>query len=127
MLAGQKPFQETDPQKLMDLHLNCGIPDPADLVPDMPEPLRQFIFKACQQDPEQRYKTVKQALDDLNRLAGELGIGSKQPADEKMNMTSLFMVYKENQQPAVEQLMESLRAQAKELGIDLKAADLSEL
>jgi serine/threonine protein kinase len=25
MLAGQKPFQETDPQKLMDLHLNCGI------------------------------------------------------------------------------------------------------
>jgi hypothetical protein len=44
-----------------------------------------------------------------------------------MNMTSLFMVYEENQQPAVEQLMESLRTQAKELGIHLKAADLSEL
>ena len=51
----------------------------------------------------------------------------KQKADEKINMTSLFMVYKENQQPAVKQLMESLRTQAKELGIDLKAADLSEL
>ena len=127
MLSGKKPFPETNPQKLMDLHLNSGIPNPADLVPDMPEPLRQFIFKACQQDPAQRYQTVKQALDDLNRLAGELGIGSKQRADEKMNMASLFMVYKENQQPAVEQLMESLRAQAKELGIDLKAADLSEL
>lgn len=127
MLTGQRPFPETDPQKLIDLHLNCGIPDPVNVVPDIPQPLRQFILKTCQQNPDQRYHTVAQALDDLNRLADDLGIGSRHPEDEKMNMTSLFMVYKENQQPAVEQLMENLRAQAKELGIDLKAADLSEL
>ena len=127
MVAGRKPFPETDPQKLIDLHLNCGIPDPVDAVPNISEPLRQFILKACRRNPDQRYQTVTQALDDLNRLAVDLGIGGKQPADKKMNMTSLFMVYKENQQPAVEKLMESLRAQAKELGIDLKAADLSEL
>jgi hypothetical protein len=42
-------------------------------------------------------------------------------------MTSLFMVYKENQQPEVRQFMESLRVQANELGIELKAADLSNL
>jgi len=127
MLAGESPFPETDPQKLIDLHLNCGIPDPADVVPNIPEPLRQFILKACRQNPDQRYQKVTQAFDDLNRLAGELGIVSKQPADEKMNMTSLFMLYSENQQPAVKQLMESLRTQARELGIDLKAANLSEL
>jgi CRP-like cAMP-binding protein len=127
MLVGQKPFPETDPQKLIDLHLNCGIPDPANVVPNIPEPLRQFVLKACQQNPEQRYQTATEALGDLNRLADELGIASMHPADEKINMTSLFMVYKENQQPAIKQLMESLRAQAKELGIELKAADLSEL
>jgi CRP-like cAMP-binding protein len=127
MLAGQSPFPETDPQKLIDLHCNCGIPDPADVVPNIPESLRQFILKACRQNPDQRYQTVTRALDDLNRLAGELGIAGKHAASEKMNMTSLFMVYKENQQPAVKQLMESLQTQAKELGIDLKAADLSEL
>jgi hypothetical protein len=97
------------------------------LIPNSPEPLRQFILKASRRNPDQRYQTVTQALGDLNRLAGQLGIGSKHAADEKMNMTSLFMVYKENQQPAVEQLMKKLRAQARELGIDLKAADLSEL
>jgi len=42
-------------------------------------------------------------------------------------MTSLFIVYNENKQPAVEQLMQNLRAQAEKLGIDLKAADLSDL
>jgi hypothetical protein len=89
--------------------------------------LRQFILKACRQNPNQRYQTASQALDDLNCLADELGIAGKHPTDDKVNMTSLFMVYKENQQPAVKLLMESLRAQAKELGIDLKAADLSDL
>ena len=127
MLAGERPFPETDPQKPIDLHLNCGIPDPAGVAPNIPETLRQFIIKACRQDPGQRYQTVTQALDDLNRLADELGIASKRPTDEKINMTSLFIVYNENQQPAVKQLMENLRAQAEELGIDLKAADLSDL
>jgi serine/threonine protein kinase len=127
ILAGERPFAETDPQKLIDLHLNCGIPDPADVIPNISEPLRQIILKACRQSPDQRYQTVTQALDELNRLADELGIASKHPTDEKINMTSLFMVYNENQQPAVYQLMKSLRAQAKVLGIDLKAADLSEL
>jgi hypothetical protein len=60
-------------------------------------------------------------------MAHKLGIASNHPADRKMNMTSLFMVYRENQQPAVKLLMERLRAQAKELGIDLKSADLSDL
>jgi CRP-like cAMP-binding protein len=127
MLAGQNPFPETDPQKLIDLHLNCGIPDPADVVPNMPEPLRQFILKACRQDRDQRYQTVTQALGDLNRLADGLGIVGKHPVDKQINMTSLFMVYNENQQPAVKQLMESLRTQAQELGINLKSADLSDL
>ncbi|MBT8363703.1 MAG: serine/threonine protein kinase, partial [Deltaproteobacteria bacterium] len=127
MLAGERPFPETDPQKLIDLHLNSGIPDPADVVPNISEPLRQFILKACRQNPNQRYQTASQALDDLNCLADELGIAGKHSTDDRVNMTSLFMVYKENQQPAVKQLMASLRAQAKELGIDLKAADLSDL
>jgi serine/threonine protein kinase len=127
MLAGQKPFPETDPQKLMDLHLDCGIPDPADVMPHIPESMQKFILKACRQDPAQRYQTMSQALDDLNRLADELGIVSQHNEDKKINMTSLFMVYKENQQPAVRQLMKSLRAQARELGIDLKTADFSVL
>jgi CRP-like cAMP-binding protein len=127
MLAGERPFSETDPQKLIDLHLNYGVPDPADVVPEIPESLRQFIIKACRQDPAQRYQTIDQALDDLRPLADKLGIAGKRPPDEKVNMTSLFIVYNENKQPAVEQLMRNLRAQAEELGIDLKAADLSDL
>ena len=127
MLAGKNPFPETDAQKLIDLHLNCGIPDPADVVANIPEALRQFILKACQRNPDRRYQTVTEALDDLQHLALELGITGKQPGEAKMNMTSLFMVYNEKQQPAVTQLMENLREQARELGIDLKSADLSDL
>jgi hypothetical protein len=103
------------------------VPDPADVVPNIPEGLRQFILKACQRNLDRRFQTVTEALDALEHLGDELDITSKQPVAEKMNMTSLFMVYKENQQPAVKQLIKSLRAQAKELGIDLKSADLSDL
>ena len=125
MLAGQNPLPETDAQKLIDLHLNCGILDPADVVANIPEALRQFILSSCQRNPDRRYQTVTKALDVLQHLARELDITGMHPDGEKKNMTSLFMVYKENQQPAVKQLMESLRVQAKELGIDLKSADLS--
>jgi CRP-like cAMP-binding protein len=127
MLAGEKPFAETDAQKLIDLHMNCGIPDPGEVVPNIPGLLRRFIHKACQKDPDQRYQSATEALEALNHLADELGISSKRSVDEKKNMTSLFMVYREKQQPAVRQLMESLKTQAKELGIDLKSADLSDL
>lgn len=127
MLAGQNPFPETDARKLTDLHLNSGIPDPADVVPNIPETLRQFILKACQRHPGQRYQSVAAALEDLQHLAHEMGIAGKHSDEEKMNMTSLFMIYKENKQPAVKQLMENLREQARELDIDLKSADLSDL
>jgi serine/threonine protein kinase len=127
ILAGRKPFAETDAQKLIDLHLNCGIPDPVDVVPNISEGLRQFILKACRRNPDRRFQTVTEALDVLEDLGHEMDITSKHPVAEKMNMTSLFMVYKENQQSAVKQLMESLRVQAKQLGIDLKSADLSDL
>ena len=127
MLAGHCPFPESDVRKLMDLHLNCGIPDPAAVVPHIPEPLRQFILKACRRNPDRRYQTVTEALGDIEHLAYKLGIASKHPVDNKMNMTSLFMVYQDNQQAAVKQLMENLREQARELGIDLKSADLSDL
>ena len=127
MLAGEKPFSELDAQKLIDLHLNRGIPDPADKVPGIPDELRQFILKASERNPDRRYQSTAEALVDLQQMAHKLGIASNHPADRKMNMTSLFMVYRENQQPAVKLLMESLRAQAKELGIDLKSADLSDL
>jgi serine/threonine-protein kinase len=36
MLAGERPFPKTDPQKLVDLHLNCGIPDPKESRPNLP-------------------------------------------------------------------------------------------
>ena len=118
---------ETDSRKLIDLHLNCGIPDPAVVIPNIPERLRRFIFKACQPNPDQRYQTINEALGDLTRLADELGIIRRQSEKEKINMTSLCIVYSENKQPAVEKLMKTLRAQAKEFGIELKAADFKEI
>ena len=84
MLAGKNPFAETDAQKLIDLHLNCGIPDPADVVANIPEALRQFILKACQRNPDRRSQTVTEALDDLQHLALELGLTGTQPGEAKM-------------------------------------------
>lgn len=84
MLTGQRPFPEEDIGALMDMHLHQEIPDPAEIVPDLPDVLRQFIMKACQRSPNQRYQSVAQALNDLLPLSHEYGLtGTKLPIETK--------------------------------------------
>ena len=43
MIVGKRPYPEDNLPALLKMHLNQDIPDPAELVPDLPEGLRMFI------------------------------------------------------------------------------------
>ena len=123
MITGRRPYPEDTARDLMNMHLECEVPDPCDLLPNCPSSLRDFIMKACRISADDRYQDATEALRDLYRIGEEIGLPGRIPKAEPPNMASLFLVYENHQQAQFKELMENIRAQAKELGISVKAAD----
>jgi serine/threonine protein kinase len=127
MVTGEMPFPEDDFWNLEEMHLTQEIPDPAELRPDIPHKLRRFIVKACRRNPAERYADIGAAINDLNELAGELGVAQKYPMPAKQKMTSVILIYKDEHQVNLNRLMEAFSSKAKEFGIEIKAVDYPEI
>lgn len=127
MVTGRRPFPEDDLKSLLDLHLSHNIPDPARIVPDLPALLRDFIVKAGRRNPAERYQNVAEAIEDLQPLVREFGLTNKDLSMEKRKMASLFLIYKDEHQLALKELMDDFSTKAQSLGIVLKAADFRDL
>src|SRR5262245_26147021 len=63
MLAGHKPFAQTERMSLMQAVLNA---EPAPLPDDIPEGLRRVVLRALQKGPAQRYKSASEMLAELH-------------------------------------------------------------
>ena len=123
MLTGRLPFPEDDLKSLLDLHLSHNIPDPAQIVPDIPPLLSDFIIKAGRCKPDERYQDVSEAMVDLQPLIIEFGITHKNLSTEKRKMASLILIYKDELQKDLTKLMEDFSSKVQTLGIDIKVAD----
>ena len=127
MVTGQMPFPEDDLLKLSEMHLKEDIPDPAELRPDMPEEIRQFVFKACARNPDHRYGHIKEVIQILQSLAKNHGMPRKQLPVGKRHMTTLHLLYTENQKLALKRILEEFGDKVEKLGIDLKSADFPDM
>jgi tRNA A-37 threonylcarbamoyl transferase component Bud32 len=123
MLTGQRPFPEGDLKSLLDMHLSCDIPDPAQIVSGLPALLRDFIIKAGRCNPAERYQNVAEAMQDLKPLVSEFGLTNRDLSMEKRKMASLFLIYKDEHQLALTELMDDFSTKVQDLGIIIKAAD----
>jgi len=127
MVTGQRPFPEDNLNSMLDLHLSHNIPDPGQIIPDLPKILRDFIIKAGRCKPAERYQNVAEAMEDLQPLVIEFGLTNKGLSMEKRKMASLFLIYKDEQQLALTELMNDFSTKVQNLGIVLKAADFRDL
>jgi serine/threonine protein kinase len=127
MVTGQRPFPEDDLLALSEMHLSEDIPDPATLRPDLPEDLRRFIFKACARKPAHRYQNVEEVIQNLQSLAKEFGVTLRQLSVGKQHMTTLHLLYTEEQRLALKQILEDFSDKAEKLGIDFRSADFSDI
>jgi serine/threonine protein kinase len=123
IVTGQRPYPEESASALMKLHRTQDIPDPADIVPDMPEELRCFILNACRRNPSERYQSVRKAVADLRPLAGRTEIRYKHPDSITRKTITVSLSYKDEHQLELQHLLEEFGEKAKELGIDLEAVD----
>ncbi|MBW2195126.1 MAG: serine/threonine protein kinase, partial [Deltaproteobacteria bacterium] len=70
MITGQRPFQDDDINKFLEMHATQEIPDPSSLRPDLPDALCRVVIQASQKSPDKRYQSVSEIASDLNPLRG---------------------------------------------------------
>ncbi|MBN8550177.1 MAG: DUF4154 domain-containing protein [Deltaproteobacteria bacterium] len=68
MLTGSVPGSDDSVFKLVDLRVSSDARPVAELNPLCPKPLGDIIARALQRDPKDRYRSVKDLLDELDRL-----------------------------------------------------------
>jgi len=123
MVTGTRPFPEDDLNVLMDLHVNEDIPDPVELVPDLPEPFRKFIIKSTRRMVEQRYRNIDEALKDLIPLARSLGCPMEEQSTAVRKITSVLLSYSEEQELELKRLLEKFSLELKALGVSFRSSD----
>lgn len=127
MLTGRRPYPESDLAVLMDLHCEQDIPDPAKLVPGLPEELRNFILKACERSPEDRFRNTEEALELLRPLEEKMIITDDQESRKRQRLKTLFLFCPDGQQIPIDQLIEEFGTRAKDLGAILKMVEFKDL
>ncbi len=127
MVTGGKPFYGKDLTTLLNKNLEEDIPDPADIMPNLPDELRRFIIKAAQRDPERRYQTADEAMAVLAPLAEKQRPPKSNLSFEKRRVSTFFLIYNDEHQSALNNLVDEFSTKAKAIGVDLKVADIHDL
>ena len=65
MLTGKKPFDTDNPVSIAVMHMQAKVPLPSSIKPDIQVGLEEIILKAMEKDPENRYQTARDMMDDL--------------------------------------------------------------
>jgi len=127
MVTGRRPFPEENEKALLDLHLTRDVTDPGHIIPDIPDALREFILKSARCDPDQRYQNMDQAMAVLRPLAQDIRPPRNGFTIEKKKSASLFLTYTDVNQSAFKQLLDVFKANAQDLGVDVKMIDSQDL
>ena len=121
MLTGERPFKSDNMFEIQQMRVDRNIPDPAELVPDLPEALRGFILRACSRAPDDRYSNMREAREALEPLARQYGIPGSIYKDKKKNIASVFLVYSDEHESALQHLLTEISTQAGKMGIKMNS------
>jgi hypothetical protein len=127
MITGHRPYPEDDINKMIDMRLREDIPDPSTFVPDLPEELGAFVIRSTQRDPNARYKSISEAMDDLKPLVKKLGARYEYHVEERRKMMSLFLSYPNHQELLLKQLVEGFSNDLKKLGAELHTTEFRDV
>ena len=127
MVCGRRPFEEADAFRAMKMHVEQDIPDPGDVVPGLPGLLRDFILKACIRNHADRYRNAAAVLEALEPLEDQIGLSPEHSVLNRRKVSTLFLMYREDQQIALNRLMEDFSEKAKQIGVILRAADFKDI
>ena len=101
LVTGELPFDEENSVTIAIKHIREDIVPPQELNPRVPDSVNNVILKLTQKDPEARYQSMDELIDDLDRLMidATANVGSMnhqyiddQPFNRVYDENSLFRV-----------------------------------
>jgi serine/threonine protein kinase len=101
LIAKRVPFDADTLDELLRLHLHTPLPDPRQVVPDLPDDLLQFIRKATAKRPADRFGSCAEAAQFL-QTAAEL------PMVHKIELSTLAISYHPSRRRVVAQALRDL-------------------
>jgi serine/threonine protein kinase len=123
MLTGKKPFEGNNQWEIMEMRANQSIPDPAVIMPDLPNTLRNFILRACAREPSERYQNIEEALEALKDLIHNHGFSEWEKVKPKRNVKMLYLVYNDDQDCELDPVIDEFHAELHRRGIELKVGE----
>ena len=124
MLTGKRPYPEGDAWSAMEMHTEMDIPNPQEILPDLPQGLCSFIRKACARDKNERYLNIGEAIADLKLLANELGIDQVDFSGSNQRMATLYIFYENEDHPDLKEAVREFKSKLEEIGIESKLEGL---
>ena len=82
MLTGRVPFDADTPVSIALKHMQEKPIEPIVLNPAIPQSLNNLIMKAMQKDPNQRYSSATEMIEDLDRIIKNPEIGVSRVAED---------------------------------------------
>lgn len=83
LLTGKPPFEDSDAARVMERHASETIPDPRQLNPRVPAELDAIVRQAAAKDPDDRYYTLTEMIEDLESFLGMDAEGRFSPTKEQ--------------------------------------------
>jgi serine/threonine protein kinase len=127
MLTGQFPFPGDDMRTVFNSHLNEDIQDTRAAIPDLPDELHTFFMRTIRKDPAARYRNVSEILEGLQPLAEKLEVKVEPRFCVQNKMIGMFLVYQEEQQLVLKNLIEELSRNVSETGAVLRITQFEDL
>ena len=84
LLTGNPPFNSTSRLSIMVKHKTEPVPDPREIVHDLPESVCRIIQKAMAKKPEERHQTCEEMIAGLESVSGEKPQHAALPASQSV-------------------------------------------
>jgi serine/threonine protein kinase len=122
MATGRRPFPD-DICETLRCHITRPTPDPRACDPDLPEEFCEFVARATNKEPKDRFQDMKSVIRKLRDM-----LRSKEhdrgPGVQRRRMMSVFVFYDQAKRPELNRLIEDFGRDAGEMGAEIHIAEL---
>jgi serine/threonine protein kinase len=123
MATGRKPFAHSNVAEVFRSLRDSPVPDPRSLNSDLPREFTDFIRRATEKRPDDRFPNTDQALANLRHMARRWNVSSQAESPETLQMMSLLVRYRDTDQVELTRLVEQFKKKISALGADPHVAN----
>jgi eukaryotic-like serine/threonine-protein kinase len=127
MVTGTKPYPGKNLAEVMELHCSRDLPDPAGLVPGLPQAFRDFVMTCGRCAPDDRFQHASEARAMLSSLGSGRRKSRTTRKNKERTVTSLLLIHPPEKQQALKLLLEDFGRKASELGINLQVSEFKDV